>query len=381
MDIETLRAGIPALNETVFFNTGGIGPIPSVVADEVVDLIRLQEAQGRYRPDLQERLAERSEESRNITAGFFGVMPEEITFTHSISEGLNIVSEGIDWKAGDEVIISDQEHTSGYLPWAVRAQQQGLVLKQLRLLPEPEGIVDRLGGLLTERTRVVCLSHVTSSLGIRVPAAEIVRVGHEAGAPVGFDGAQSAGQFPIDLGKIGCDFYAATSYKWCLGPYGVGALYVKEEALSQVAVRRSGARAGAKVDMAAGTVVFPETALKFEFGARNLPLRIGYGKTLRYIEEIGLEAIETQVRDTVDYFKEQMAGIPGTRVQTPEGFSAGAVNVAIEGTDPAALRRLLWERHRIVATSPAGGLRFSLAFFTTREEIHQAVEVLKKAVE
>ena len=206
MDIETLRAGIPALNETVFFNTGGIGPIPSVVADEVVDLIRLQEAQGRYRTDLQEKLAERSEKTRNITAEFFGVTPEEITFTHSISEGLNVISEGIDWKAGDEVIISDQEHTSGYLPWALRAQQQGLVLKQLQLMPEPEGMADRLGTLLTDRTRVVCLSHVTSSLGIRVPAAEIVRVGHEAGALVGFDGAQSAGQFPIDLRKIGCDF-------------------------------------------------------------------------------------------------------------------------------------------------------------------------------
>ena len=381
MDIETLRAGIPALNETVFFNTGGIGPIPSVVADEVVNLIRLQEAQGRYRPDLQEKLAERSEETRNITAEFFGVTPEEITFTHSISEGLNVVSEGIDWKAGDEVIISDQEHTSGYLPWVLRAEQHGVVLKQLQLMPEPEGLVDRLCALLTDRTRVVCLSHVTSALGIRVPAEQIVRVGHEAGALVGFDGAQSVGQFPIDLEKIGCDFYAATSYKWCLGPYGVGALYVKREALSQIAVRRSGARAAAKVDMKSGTVVFPETALKFEFGARNLPLRIGYGKTLRYIEGIGLEAIETRVRDMVGYFKEQIAGIPGARVQTPEGFSAGAVNAAIEGADPADLRRLLWERHRIVVTSPAGGLRFSIAFFTTREEIHQAVAALKEAVE
>ena len=94
-----------------------------------------------------------------------------------------------------------------------------------------------------------------------------------------------------------------------------------------------------------------------------------------------MEAIETHVRDMVGYFREQMAGIPGTRVQTPEGFSAGAVNVAIEGADPTALRRLLWEKHRIVVTSPAGGLRFCMAFFTTREEVHRAVEVLKRAVE
>ena len=378
MDIESLRAGIPALNETIFFNAGGIGPIPSVVADEVVSLIRLQQAQGRYRPDVQGMMNERSEEARRITASFFGVMPEEIMFTHSISEGLNIISEGIDWRTGDEVIISDQEHTSGYLPWALRAEQQGLVLKQLRLLPEPEGMADRLRALLTDRTRVVCLSHVTSSLGIRVPAAEIVRAGHEAGALVGFDGAQSAGQFPIDLGEIGCDFYAATSYKWCLGPYGVGALYVNRKALPQIAVRRSGARAGAKVDMEAGTVGFPEVAQKFEFGARNLPLRIGYGRTLRYIAEIGLEAIETQARDTAGYFRHCLAEIPGAQVQTPERFSAGAVNVAIEGVDPGVLRRLLWEQHRIVATSPAGGLRFSVAFFSTREEVDRIVAALRQ---
>ena len=131
--------------------------------------------------------------------------------------------------------------------------------------------------------------------------------------------------------------------------------------------------------METGTVVFPEVAQKFEFGARNLPLRIGYGRTLRYIEGIGLEAIEAQVRDTVEYFRHCLTEIPGARVQTPERSSAGAVNVAIEGADQAALRRLLWERHRIVATSPAGGLRFSVAFFSTREEVDRVVAALRQA--
>ena len=96
MDIEAVRTGIPALKETCFFNTAGIGPMPSVVADEVVDLIRLQEAEGRYRSHVQERVTGRSEEARQIAARFFGETLEEMTFTHSISEGLNIVSEGID---------------------------------------------------------------------------------------------------------------------------------------------------------------------------------------------------------------------------------------------------------------------------------------------
>ena len=380
MDIEAVRVGIPALQETCFFNTAGIGPMPSAVADEVVDLIRLQEAQGRFRPDVRGMLEERTEEARGIAARFFGVTPEEMMFSHSISDGLNTVSEGLDWKAGDEVITSDQEHPSGYLPWLLQAKQQGVVIKRLRLLPEPEGMADRLRALLTERTRAVVLSHVTSSLGIRVPAAEIVQAGHEAGALVGFDGAQSVGQFPIDLREMDCDFYAATSYKWCLGPYGVGALYVKRDVLPQVAVRRSGAKAVDRVDMDAGTVVFPDTARKFEFGARNLPLRIGYGRALRHIEEIGTEQIEARVREMVDYFRKRTSEIPGARVQTPAGFDAGAVNVAVEGADPDAVCRTLWEEHKIVAVSPAGGLRFSVAFFNTREEVDGVVEALKRAV-
>lgn len=381
MDVEALRAGIPALKEMVFFNTAGIAPIPSVVADEMVDLIRLQEARGRFRPDVQEMLNERSEEARRAAAGFFGVTPEEIAFTHSISEGLNIVSEGIDWKAGDEVIISDQEHISGYMPWALRAQQQGVVLKQLPLLPEPEGMADRLRKMLTERTRAVCLSHVTSSLGIRALAAEIVRAAHEGRALAGFDGAQSAGQFPIDLREIGCDFYAATSYKWCLGPYGVGALYVRREALPQIAVRRSGARAVERVNMAEGTFVFPEAARRFEFGARNLPLRIGYGRALRYMKEVGLKAVEARVREMVAYFRERVGEVPGARVQTPAGFAAGALNVAFATrVDCGKLREALWKKHGIVAVSPAGGLRFSVAFFNTHEEIDCAVAAIQQEV-
>jgi selenocysteine lyase/cysteine desulfurase len=247
-------------------------------------------------------------------------------------------------------------------------------------MPEPEGVVDRLRSLLTDRTRVVALSHVTSSLGIRLPAAEIARVGREAGALVGFDGAQAAGQFPIDLREMGCDFYAATSYKWCLGPYGVGVLYVRQGALHRIAVRRSGSHAPTRTDMEAGTFAFPDAARKFEFGARNLPLRIGYGRTLRYLSEAGLKEIEARVQDTVRYFRGRVPEIRGARVQTPERFAAGALNVAIEGADPRALQKRLWEQHRIVAVSPAGGLRFSVAFFTTREEVDRVVEVLKQAV-
>jgi selenocysteine lyase/cysteine desulfurase len=377
MNIEQIRRGIPALSETTFFNTAGISPLPTVVADEMVDMIRVQEAQGRYRPDIQEMLSKKSDSARGQVASFYNVSPEEIAFTHSISEGLNIISEGIDWKEGDEVVVSDQEHPSGYMPWALRLQQYGVILKQFSLLPEPEGMVDRLRQILTDRTRVVALSHVTSSFGIRVPADEIVKVAQEAGALVGFDGAQSGGQFPIDLDQMGCDFYSATSYKWCLGPYGVGALYVKRDALNRLKVRRSGAWGIEKLDTKTGTFSFPDTARRFEYGARNKPLRIGYGRALRNIQEIGLESIEQRVVELVNYFKGKLSDFPGAKVQTPDGFSAGAINVRLGDIDHDALRKSLWDKHQIVVVSPAGGIRFSLAYFTTREEIDTTLEAIR----
>lgn len=378
MDVESIRAGIPALSETTFFNTAGIGPMPSAVADEVVGLLRYEEAHGRSRPDVMETVSGKAEDARRAVAAFFGVTPEEITFTHSISEGMSLVADGLDWRAGDEVIITDQEHTSGHLPWALQAERYGVIVKRLRLMPEPEGVVPRLKALLTDRTRVVALSHVTSSLGIRLPAADLVRVGHEAGALVGFDGAQAAGQFPINLRETGCDFYIATSYKWCLGPYGIGALCVRRDALPRIAVRRSGSHAPSKVDAAAGTFAFPDAARKFEFGARNLPLRIGYARTLRYLSEIGLENIEARVRETVRHLKARLSEIRGARVQSPEGFSAGAINVAFDGADPRVLQQRLWDAHRIVVVSPAGGLRVSIAFFTTTEDVDRLVDALKE---
>ena len=378
MNIEEIRRGIPALSETTFFNTAGISPIPSVVADEVVDLIRLQETQGRYRPDIQEMLTEKSESARGHVASFFQVSPNEIAFTHSISEGLNIVSEGIDWKAGDEVVISDHEHPSGYMPWALRLQQYGVVLKQFSLLPEPEGMVDRLRAVMTDRTRVVALSHVTSSHGIRVPAEEIVMAGHEAGALVGFDGAQSGGQFPIDLKEMGCDFYTATSYKWCLGPYGVASLYVREDALDKLAVRRSGAWGIQKLDNATAEFSFPDTARRFEYGARSKPLRVGYGRALRNLQDIGVDAIENRVNDLAAYFKEKLTDFKGASVQSPEGFSAGAINVRFGDIDHDRLRTVLWDKHRIVVVSPAKGIRFSLAFFTTEAEIDTTLDAIRR---
>ena len=132
--------------------------------------------------------------------------------------------------------------------------------------------------------------------------------------------------------------------------------------------------------METGRLVFGDTARKFEFGARNLPLRIGYGRALKYIEEIGLQGIQARVRETVGYFRERLSEIPGARVQTPAEFSAGAVNVAIEGVDPGAVRQALWDKYRIVAVSPAGGMRFSITFFTTWEEIDRVVEALKQEI-
>jgi len=135
------------------------------------------------------------------------------------------------------------------------------------------------------------------------------------------------------------------------------------------------------VDTETGEFSFPDSARRFEYGARSKPLRVGYGRALRNLQEIGLETIEGRVNDLVAYFKEKLADFKEATVQSPEGFSAGAINVRFGNIDHNGLRTALWDKHKIVVVSPAGGMRFSLAFFSTEAEIDFTLEAIRSELE
>lgn len=382
MDIEEIRRNIPALKESIFLNTAGIGPPPKAVTDELITTFKALEEKGRYYPPLLREMHRRGEEAREHTAALFGVEPAEICFCRCISGGINIVASGLGWQQGDEIVISDQEHPSGYLPWIRLVPKHGVVVKKLRLTNDRDLLLSKLEEMITPRTKLLCFSHATNKSGIRLPAEEIGQMAHQRGILVLYDGAQSAGQFPVNLREIDCDFYAVTSYKWLLGPYGVGVFYVKKELLPQVEATWLGSRSTKRLDFEGDEYELWDTARKYEFGARSIPLRIAFGKAVDFIAKVGPVRIEERVTELASYFKECLLEMSGVRINSPmdRELATGIVNVSWEGIEPREVANRLWEGWKIITVPTEGrdpglkGLRFSVAFFNTREELDTVLE-------
>ncbi len=384
LDVEEIRENIPALKESIFLNTAGIGPPPKAVTDELLATFTALGEKGRYYPPLLEEMHTRGAETRELVAGFLGVEPEEIAFCRCISGGINIVASGLSWQPGDEIIISDQEHPSGYLPWIRLVPKYGVVVKKLRLVNDRELLLSRLEEMITSRTKLFSFSHVTNKSGIRLPAKEIDKLAHERGILVLYDGAQSAGQFPVNLREIDCDFYAITSYKWLLGPYGEGVFYIKRGLLPQVEATWLGSYSTKWLNFERDEYELWDTARRYESGARSIPLRIAFGKAVDFIAKVGPARIEERVAGLASYFKEHLLEIPGVRINSPmdRELATGIVSVSWEGIEPRRARDELWRRWRIITVPTEGedpklkGLRFSVAFFNTKEELDITLEAI-----
>ena len=218
-----VRAAYPLTRERAYLNTGGLGPAPYPVLDVL----------HRTTMELQtvsETGHKRIEEARAPVAAFLGASPAEIAFTRNATEGNATVASGLEIGAGDEVIFESHAHPGGAYPWLSRQKHDGIRVKLFE--PDPTsaaGNLERIERLITPRTRVIQVSHVTAPTGIRMPVEEIARLAHDRGCWFHVDGAQSAGMIPVDVHAIGCDSYATSGHKWLGAPHGTGILYVREE--------------------------------------------------------------------------------------------------------------------------------------------------------
>jgi len=382
VDISVIRAGIPALKRMTYLNTGTYGPLPSVVADEVVRLYRLIEAEGAYNRDVITLLDQGFEKARAKVADLLGATPEEIALTRNVSEGINIVAGGFTWQPEDEVVISNEEHSSGTLPWLNLARRQGIVVKVLHLQHDPARLLDELDQLIGPRTRLVFLSHVSCISGMRLPAKEVCEVVHRRGIPIMFDGAHAVGQFPVDVQTIGCDFYAGCGHKWLSGPQGTGFLYIRQEHLDDLELDWCGWGSAREMDLSRLWFEPQSNARRFEFGTRPWALYPALGVAIDRIRMLGLAEIEAQVKPLATVVKERLLAVPWARLKTPldPTFSCGLVSFETEGIEHEGLSDWLWQEHRIMVGHNAERcwLRLSLAYFTLPEEVDRLLELLEK---
>ena len=381
MDWQRIRADFPALQNHVYLNTAGIGITPQPVTAEMQRLLGAWSAHGATTPTFREDVAPLESATRARAARLFGAKVEELAFTGRVAESLHIVTDGLAWKAGDEVITSDEEVL--YAPLYRLVKDYGVVIKKMSLPHDRAHLLDRFAALLSPRTRLVWLSDTTNKTGIHLPTRELCDLAHTRGALVMFDGAQTAGQFPVNLREIGCDFYAITGYKWLLGPYGCGLCYVRQDLIPELRALRLG---HGVIDHAHDSYVEDASALRYEFGVRNVVLRIGFGKTLEYMAALGIDVVRDRIMALRDYLWRGLDNLAGARIASPRApdLNSAITCLILPDLDPSQVVAQAWQANIVVvpievpATRPdLRGVRISPSFYNTEEDIDRLLEVIR----
>ncbi len=394
-DIEKLKAireQMPATTAVHYLNTGTNGPLPKVAVDVMQKEIEKEFTQGRYLPFIKELNAD-MDTVRNCLSEMLGASYEEIALTQSTTEGVNIVLWGLRWKPGDEVITTNMEHPAGLAPLALIKSRYGIAVKYVDVAYGEKYDEDRflfdIEQLITGRTRLLLISHVSFSTGLTFPLKKITDLCHANDVYVLVDGAQAAGAIPVDLHKLGVDFYAFTGRKWFCGPEGVGALYVSRKRISEVDptfISPSSIRDRHDLDIQSPYVIPAPFAARYHIAtAMNKPLLLGFQQALKYIqEEVGIDWITTRIPRLARYARKLIGSLPGVELITPQGKEAGFVHFQVKGWEPQHLCGLLNEKKFMIRPVPKPHLpmpaRISTGFYNTEEELELLSEALSELV-
>jgi len=382
---EELRSEIPTLKTCIYLNTGTVGPSPDRVTDRFLYEYRQWEQQGPGNPRNYEAMHwDRLVPFREALASMLEVSPGELALTANATDGVNIVAWGKKWVAGDEVVIGNQEHPAVFVPWLHQQRIHGLRVRYLPYANDAQEFLSGLDSVLTSRTRLVVLSHVSSQTGLVIPAREVVRKCHSRGVEVMLDGAQAVGQVPVNIDHLGCDYYTLNGHKWCLGPVGTGALFVREDKLEELMPSwvGGGSTLPEHTDFETGSYRFRPTAQRYEFATRNWPLYLGWQASLRALSEAGWGNIWTRTAQLATRLQQGIKSINGLQLLSPKTPSrlSGLVAVRISNLGAEeAVDRLIDEFS--IVTRPVRELdavRISCAFFNTEQEIDQALECLEQ---
>lgn len=381
MDVSSLRNLISATRECVYMNSGFTGPSPEPV---LARMREVQEAEARIGPASPDGLRQRreiDEEALANVAALLGAETDEVMITHGTTEGVQVVFHGYPWRPDDELVTCNLEHPAIEGPASVLEERQGVRVKRVQLPPDgnEEEILSRLEGAITARTRIVALSHIQFSCGLRLPIREIAAMAHERGALMFVDGAQTAGHIALDMRALGADFYSISGQKWLLGPLGTGAMFVAREhnrdfeplfTTHAIADRRGeGAAFGGRV------------LGRYRIASQSSALVAGFSRAISLFREIGLERVEMHVNALAARLRAGIESIEGCRLTGPRGGSSasGLTTVAVEGWEPGQIVGELWSKYRIAARSVAypAAVRFTTASFNDESDVDAALTALR----
>lgn len=378
--LAAVRGALPALGAGIYLNTGSVGPLPAETAAAMAELVDYELRIGRSHPDYWEGFLERMAEARASVAAVVGADVGEIALVHSTSQAMNAAIWSVELATGDRIVTTQAEHPGGLGPVHAAASRSGaeLVIADVGNGGDDDATLAAFDRVITDRTRIVALSHVLFTTGARLPVREIAALAHRRGARVVVDGAQAVGAIPVSVADLGVDFYAVPGQKWLLGPEGTGALWCDP---AIVASSRPSNASWFTFERVSPTEAIPwQDARRFDDSGHYRPGITGLARSCGWLSMyIGLPWIHERGQAMARAAADRLAGIAGVEMLTPRDRMATLVTFRIAGWSPDdALAELNGRIFAIARTIPdLGALRISVGFFTTAEEIERVASIVE----
>ena len=399
LEIKDLREQFPTLKlevngkPLVYFDNGATSQKPNSVIKVIQKYYESENANiHRGVHYLSQVATDLYETSRKTIQSYINAnSSDEVIFTKGTTDCINLVafSFGETLKKGDEIIISAMEHHSNIVPWQMLCERKGCVLKVIPINKKGELIFDEYVALLSDKTKLVSITHISNALGTINPIKNIIEKAHSFGAKVLIDGAQSMQHMKIDVQELDCDFFAFSAHK-IFGPTGVGVLYGKEEVLNNMPPYQGGGDMIAKVSFEKTT--YNELPYKFEAGTPNIAGVIGTGAAFEFLNSLDMELIQKHEEELLHYAHSQLSLIDGIQFIGEAKEKASVISFVIDGVHPFDIGTLLDKQGIAVRTGHhcaqpvmeffniPGTIRASFAFYNTIEEIDLFIKALKRGL-
>ena len=400
IDVENIRRDFPILSRTVYgkplvyLDNAATTQKPRCVIDSISDAycnVNANVHRGIH--FLSQQATDMMEAAREKVRAFIGAeSTQEVIFTRGTTESFNLLASSFSQaflKKSDEIIISGMEHHSNIVPWQMQAERIGFSIKVIPVLDNGELDMDALKGMISDRTRLISVTHVSNVLGTVNPVREIIGLAHSHGIPVAVDGAQSVPHMKIDVHDMDADFYAFSGHK-IYGPTGIGVLYGRRELLEQMPPYQGGGEMIKRVTFERTT--YNELPFKFEAGTPDYVGSIALAMALDYVGGIGLDNIADYEHTLCDYAVERLSSIPGMRFIGRSASRSGVVSFLVGDIHPSDMGTLLDRLGIAVRTGHhcaeplmqrfgiPGTVRASFSFYNTKTEIDSLADGILRII-
>ena len=360
---------IPA--DEIYLNNGTVGSSPAPVLRAIFEGYNNTERMDQQDPEDYPIWGYAAwNEFRDPLANFVGCTRDEIALVRNATEANSYIANGIDMQPGDEVLMTDQEHPSGEHPWNLRAKRYGVVVKRV-ILPKPvkdaSHVLTLFSDAITQRTRVIFFSHITTATGVVLPAKELCGLARSKGILSAVDGAHVPGMMPLNLHDVGCDLYSSSPHKWLMAPKGTGFLYVRDEVID-------------RVWNTVATEGWDDPKLRAErfqrIGSSNVPSLWGLRAAIKLANEIGLDRIERRHRQLCDYILGEMIKRGAESWTSPDPTLRCAIaTVNVPPIKRMELENWMWTQHRIrIRGGEPSKLRLSTPYYLSKKDIDRFLE-------